>query len=138
MDANDRAAMLRQVEKMDYAAAAAEIPQVEEYLAALKTRAKGAPEKIVRIEVRSKSEAGVRRCGKFWGVDPVVVEVVESEAATLRAEPLLIVRNPEPAPAPPPPAPESTSRSAPTIAPPKAEAAAVAAAAAATKAVEGK
>ena len=46
----------------------------------------------IKIEVRAKDERGHRRIGRFWAIEPSIVEVTEAEAAELEACSLLITR----------------------------------------------
>jgi hypothetical protein len=47
---------------------------------------------VMRIEVRSKSDTGHRRLGKFFGLEPEIVEVTEAEAAVLESCTALLCR----------------------------------------------
>ena len=47
---------------------------------------------MVKIEARSKHEAGHRRCGRFWGAEPTVADVTEAEALVLEACTALLTR----------------------------------------------
>jgi hypothetical protein len=46
----------------------------------------------MKIEVRAKSDKGFRRLGKFWGPEPVEVDLSETDAKVLLAEAQLLTR----------------------------------------------